>query len=32
VLAVFVAFFKQQLHPKADAQQGLLFRLLLHSA
>ena len=29
VLAVLVAFFKQQLHPKADAQQGLLFRLLL---
>ena len=28
VLAVFVAFFKQQLHTKADAQQGLALGLL----
>ena len=28
VFAVLVAFFKQQLHPKADAQQGLVRRLL----
>ena len=28
VLAVLVAFFKQQLHPKADAEQRLFFRLL----
>ena len=29
VLTVLVAFFKQQLHPKTDAQQGLVRRLLL---
>ena len=30
VLAVLVAFFKQKLHPKADAQQRLLLGLLLN--